>query len=124
MRTGAESPGVPGSCGWLLLGLPPPPISSISTATTSLASRVVRSRSALVTKEVLSDTLPSCDINLTLFPLAVANDHIYTNAPLSRPISEVKRVRARLVRTWGTSLESRGVVGKLLFFFFLFFCHF
>ena len=75
-------------------------------------------------KEVLSDTLPSSDINLTLFPLATANDHIYTNAPLSRPISEVKRVRARLVRTWGTSLESRGVVGKFYFFFFLFFCHF
>ena len=46
----------------------------------------------------------------------IANDHIYTNAPLSRPISEVKRVRARLVRTWGTSLESRGVVGTTFFF--------
>ena len=60
-------------------------------------------------------------INIYLIHRAVANDHIYTNAPLSRPISEVKRVRARLVRTWGTSLESRGVVGIKFFFSFFFF---
>ena len=63
-------------------------------------------------------------INIYFIHWSVANDHIYTNAPLSRPISEVKRVRARLVRTWGTSLESRGVVGNFIFFFFLFFFFF
>ena len=57
-------------------------------------------------------------INIHFIHWTIANDHIYTNAPLSRPISEVKRVRARLVRTWGTSLESRGVVGNFFFFFF------
>ena len=56
-------------------------------------------------------------INIYFIHCTVANDHIYTNAPLSRPISEVKRVRARLVRTWGTSLESRGVVGTFNFFY-------
>ena len=54
---------------------------------------------------------------MCLFSHNVANDHTAMNAPLSRPISEVKRGRAVLVRTWGTSLESTSVVRYLFNFF-------